>query len=579
MIHRISANKASFRTVTFEAGLNVIVAERTDVSSQKDTRNGLGKSTLIDVIDFCLGGSSNKGKKLNVDALQDWEFTMDVTLAQNRIQVTRAVSSASRIVIAGSTEGWPDPPTLDEETGEYFYNLTQWRAFLGWALFDLTLNDETSRYTPSYRSAISYFIRTKPGAYLDPFKYIPQQAGITSQVNVAYLLGLSWETASKLKELEEDKNGIAALESGHVTGVRTIGELEAKRVRLREQTTREEEAVQTFNVHPQYADIQSEADQLTKQLHDLANQNVTERRKLSRYMESMDEEEVSTAPVVESLYEECGLVFNDSVKRALSDAKTFHGQVVKNRREFLEIEVEKLKQAIAERDIKTEALVDKRKESLEILQTHGALLEMAKLQERCSVSRGDLDRVEASINELKGLKSRKREIKEQKSEAVKVAELDYEDRRAIWEKAIALFNDNSLALYEAPGELVINIDENGYKFRVEIKRDGSDGVGKMKIFCFDLVCLQMQIAAEKKGGFLIHDSIMYDGVDPRQRAKALELAAQATESSETQYICTLNSDMIPFSDFSEEFDFNHHVRLTLTDETPAGSLFGLRFER
>ena len=42
MIHSVSANQQSFHTVTFTTGLNVILAERSEVSTEKDTRNGLG---------------------------------------------------------------------------------------------------------------------------------------------------------------------------------------------------------------------------------------------------------------------------------------------------------------------------------------------------------------------------------------------------------------------------------------------------------------------------------------------------------------------------------------------------------
>jgi uncharacterized protein YydD (DUF2326 family) len=55
MIYSVSANQRSFHTVTFTTGLNVILAERSETSTEKDTRNGLGKSTLIEIIDFCLG--------------------------------------------------------------------------------------------------------------------------------------------------------------------------------------------------------------------------------------------------------------------------------------------------------------------------------------------------------------------------------------------------------------------------------------------------------------------------------------------------------------------------------------------
>lgn len=70
---------------------------------------------------------------------------------------------------------------------------------------------------------------------------------------------------------------------------------------------------------------------------------------------------------------------------------------------------------------------------------------------------------------------------------------------------------------------------------------------------------------------------MFDGVDARQRALALELVAETASESNFQYICTLNSDMVPTNDFSEDFEFDDYVRLRLKDGDASGSLLGIRF--
>ena len=44
-----------------------------------------------------------------------------------------------------------------------------------------------------------------------------------------------------------------------------------------------------------------------------------------------------------------------------------------------------------------------------------------------------------------------------------------------------------------------------------------------------------------------------------------------------QYICTLNTDMVPVSDFSPGFDYEALVRLRLTDTDASGSLLGFRY--
>ena len=50
MIHEIYSNKSSFKSVRFNEGLNVVIAERQQNSDEKKTVNSRGKSTLISII-------------------------------------------------------------------------------------------------------------------------------------------------------------------------------------------------------------------------------------------------------------------------------------------------------------------------------------------------------------------------------------------------------------------------------------------------------------------------------------------------------------------------------------------------
>ncbi|MEZ5726574.1 MAG: DUF2326 domain-containing protein [Burkholderiaceae bacterium] len=125
----------------------------------------------------------------------------------------------------------------------------------------------------------------------------------------------------------------------------------------------------------------------------------------------------------------------------------------------------------------------------------------------------------------------------------------------------------------------MDITESGFKYDVEINRGGSEGVSKMKVFCFDLMLLQLMTPTTGRIDFLVHDSGLFDGVDERQRALALERASEITEESGAQYICALNSDMVPRGEFSDGFEFEKYVRLTLTDKNPSDSVLGFHFER
>jgi len=133
-------------------------------------------------------------------------------------------------------------------------------------------------------------------------------------------------------------------------------------------------------------------------------------------------------------------------------------------------------------------------------------------------------------------------------------------------------------LYSEPGILSIDVEESGYKFNVEIPRAASQGVKYMKVFCYDLVLTQIN-SEVNPSMFLIHDSTIFDGVDERQIAKAIELAERESSEKGFQYICTMNSDVVPFKDFSEDFKskFDDYVRIKFTDAKEDGGLLGIRF--
>ena len=68
---------------------------------------------------------------------------------------------------------------------------------------------------------------------------------------------------------------------------------------------------------------------------------------------------------------------------------------------------------------------------------------------------------------------------------------------------------------------VIDKQYDDYRFSFVIDREGSDGVGQMVVFCFDLAVATVWAKLKKGFGSLIHDSTLFADVDPRQVASAL----------------------------------------------------------
>lgn len=581
MIHEIRANKASFRPVKLTHGLNVIIAERTEGSSRKDTRNGLGKSTLIEIIHFCLGARILSGHGLAVPALAEWEFTMEISLAGQRITVTRSLAEPNVVTVSGLGDNWSDIPHINL-MGDRSFNQEQWRTFLGKALFSLP-TPETPKYNPSFRSLISYFVRRGHHAFGNPFSHFRDQRTWDVQLHVALLLGLEWSHAAqwqRIKDRDADLKSYRKLvDRGAVADVGgSIGELEAERVTLVQEIEESSRALANFKVHPQYESIQHEANQITEELHAATNANVLASRRLSLYRQAIESEKPPSGESVEMLYEEMGVVFSEAVRRSLAEAREFYILVVKDRKRFLKKEISRLERSIAASDGKIRELTESRADLLEVLSEHGALQEMVRLRERHALRCEELEHVKRQIERRRQIESDERRIAREKADLADLAARDYEERRDTWDIPVRLFNLNSQALYRAPGHLVIDTSDSGFKFNIEISKSGSDGIGKMKIFCFDLAILEFCASRDVPIDFLVHDSEMYDGVDSRQRAAALERAREVTERTGTQYICALNSDMVPHDDFRAGFTFDEYVRCTLTDQEASGSLLGIVFD-
>ena len=166
--------------------MNVVWADRTKHSTEKDSRNGLGKSTLIEIIHFCMGAGASNGKGLLVESLSGWEFCLRLEINGAPVSLTRGVDHPKDIRIdAGSTRS----TVSAREACKVLGNL----------LFGLPVDNE-KKYQPHFRALISYFIRRGKDAFSTPFEYFRKQREWDKQIHNAFFLGLSWANFFRLSD-------------------------------------------------------------------------------------------------------------------------------------------------------------------------------------------------------------------------------------------------------------------------------------------------------------------------------------------------------------------------------------------
>lgn len=303
----------------------------------------------------------------------------------------------------------------DDDSGDSFYKNDDWKKLLGLCFFNLR-DGLKPKYKPTFRSLISYFIRRGVDAYSRPFTHFRNQKTFDLQVNNAYLLGLNWEHASEAQEIRDRSSALKALNTAVKSGIiSSQGELEAERVRLERVIAEETKAIDTFKVLPQYKKLQDKANSLTTNIHQNSNNLLVLRRKLTRYEESITAEIPPEQNSVEKLYAEAGVLFAESIKKTLDEAKAFHASVVENRKKFLQTEIAEIRHQMARVENDISASTEERANLMRLLQTHGALEEFSLLQAKLVEKRERLETIKTKLAELKNISNEQKEIKTRKT--------------------------------------------------------------------------------------------------------------------------------------------------------------------
>lgn len=587
MICAVRSNHPSFKTVIFHEGYNIIVADRVvdGQDSSRKTRNGAGKSTLIEIIHFCLGAQVNRNSIFKNESLVGWSFILDIEILGEKFTLERHTDFPSKIyIVEGNIELLELDCKYDKKIHSYYVNpATLNTKFL--ELFYGLKQDKTDNYIPSFRELISYNIRRGIGGYSNPFEFFSKQTTYSKQVCNAYFLELNIAYASKFQEIKEKQKGIENYKSAAKSGVLgdlnlNIGELNAEVITRQIEADTMKRQLDDFCVLPQYEEISEEVNQYTEQIHQLTNALILKERLKERYRTSIETEEVNiNVNDIRDVYEEAGVLFGDNVNKSLQEVVEFHKKIVENRKNYLQNEVrrtladiENIKQQIATLD-------SKRSDLMKLLETHGALEEYVLLQDRYATAKVMLEDAKKRLDSIEYIEDSKSRLKIENQELLIASRQDYNERANTREKAVALFKGNTEFLYPEPGVLTIDLKETGYDFDIEIKSSRSQGVGYMKVFCYDMVLAELGKAKDTFPDFVVHDSTIFDGVDERQVARALMLADTKCNQIGMQYICLINSDMIPYREFDDDFrsKFDESIVLRISDEQEEGGLLGIRF--
>lgn len=577
-LESISSSDERFRTLRFREGLNILVADRTESSDQGDSRNSIGKTSFVKIVRYIMGG--DLPPEFKVPELEEHKFTAALVLPsatnnEESVTVTRAVSPTTRLQVVG----WS---ATGRETN---LHVDEWRDLVTRNIFHVP--EDVTR--PTAGQLWGQFIRTYFGS---PTKVFQVEADWESGVRIGFLLGLSPEILGQAAEVDRLTKQAKAIRKAIREGALSHLSLDeaALRARLataRRQRDRMQENLRSFKVDEQYADHQKRADALSAEIQRRNDEALSlERRSRELTVAITDEatrqQSDDLSARLARVYSEIGLVLPDAVGRRYDEVAIFHDSVVRNRRLFLEQELEAVRSRLDLITAERRRLDDQRSQVMQLLSESVALDTFLSTQRDLAAQQAEVADLERRLETAISVAAISDTIKLRTAELASSVRTEMTERQSMLDEAISLFGELGSEIYsDREASLLVSPTTNGLlKVEPRISGDASTGVRGVEIFMFDTVCTIAAIKAGRAPRLLIHDSHLFDAIDGRQVASCLNIGARLAETHGYQYIVTLNSDFLESVEKQSDGAFQagpYTADVRLTDETEEGGLFGFRF--
>ncbi|MDT8858197.1 DUF2326 domain-containing protein [Paracoccaceae bacterium Fryx2] len=575
MIIELTSNLGTFKTLKFKSGLNILVAERHETSGAKETRNGTGKTSFVELVHYLLSDKRNADDDFHKPEIIGSDFCGKFSDNGSHFLVCKKSSANTDVLKKDGKE--ITPKNLRKELG------------LRW--FDLSDEDSAPTYGPKFGALIAYFVRKeRNGGFASPIMNSTSQQGWDSQVSLSYLLGFDWRLPQKLQVKKDEKKDADTLakmiRSGYLTdGALDVNKMQSRLDLLDTEVDAKRKEVTSTSVLDGYRRHEVIANDLTGRIRDLNEANLEDLDLVESIDLALREVEDASVADLKSMYEQVGIFFSDQVKKRFEQVETFHKQVARNREAHLK----------RERKNAAERLASRKKEINELqigLSDKLALLRSGMAIERLTFLQSDLNRLEAEQTDLRQQLPRFRNVEEDRkrlgreiNDLVDLIGQDVLEREGPRKAAVQIFAETSQFLYDEPGQLIVGKSSGvaGLSIETDIVGKKSGGKNHMQVFCFDWLLVEAAIKNDRFPGFLIHDSHIFDGVDGRQIGLALSLAKAKCEKLGIQYVVAMNSDDLQKIKSEEEvsgeaiFDPTDFIMETRLSDEPNGGLFGIKF--
>lgn len=557
---KLSSNKSTFHDICFNDGVNIVLGKQKKHTEEqkRNTTNGIGKSLIIKIIDFCLASDKIKGWQ---KPLNGWAFTLTINVDEITHTLTRSIDKPNVIVLDGT----------EKKIGEVRNLLHQYAK----------ISDDFS-----FRQIISRYLRKGKIAYNNYLTTIKGEKDCNTLQIIIYLLGLNYSYCKEKIKLKQNLDSNSALlkkskSDSSFQQLFGIGQcdIDLELSNIGFEIDKLENEIKNKNYAENYFDIQEKTNEINNRLDTLNNRKVVIVNSIEAINKAMSREISVSLENVKELYSEIGVWFSDTLTHTLQEVENFHISLLSKRKEMLSKDLLSLTAESKSIDEQILVLNKKLNENLEFLRIHSAMDKYVVAVRQIDLLKNKKKEIERVANIEKAIKNEIEQIKKNIASANIEAQTYLDSINSDCESINRLFMSFAKTFYEnkkSALSIKCNDGVNQTRFNVDarITSDGSDGIQEVITFCFDWVLMLQRIT---NLGFIYHDSLLIANVEQRQKEIVFEIVKELCEKG-YQYIININADQVEtFSEKMKRFIDNNTV-LVLTDDDVRSKLLGVEVD-
>ena len=584
-ISKIYANK-SFKNVSFnETGLNVIIGKISDRENTDLDSHNIGKSLLLEVIDFLLLKKvSNKDKYFltKYQIFEECVFFAEIKLNSGQYLIVRRATATNTKIsfkindfklddFITDFEGWDEENIAIDKARKLLNTYINYDILPSW----------------TYRKAINYFMRYQ-NDYIDVFKLSKFQGVHKDWKPMVFdLLGFDGKLIDEKLSLEEEFEEQKALLKTLETENKVSSEDEDKVVGLIEIKQNEFDTLSSeidkFNF---YEKDNTEKEKLINDIESQIKYANTEHYNIKYEINKIENSLTTGVDLINiddinELYKEVEIFFPDALLEEYEKVVNFNKEITSERNQYLSENLATLKQELIEVETQLKKLENEKSVIFTDITEKTTYDKFKKYQKELAKAEADIIILQNKLTSINKMSSIQEKINGLDAEIkLKVAELKKEILKQKHKHIRKLFNEFTMKVLNTPAILSVKPNKsNNIEFEAEyqnqeelITTDLARGNTYKKILCaaFDTALLQFY-SQNSFYKFVYHDGVL-DSLDIRKKEKYIEYVREIANKSNIQYILTVIESET--HDLRSEYKFTEdEVRLILSDVSCEDKLF------